>query len=135
MFRNIILLLLTLGLVVATGCRVKPTPGGTPGTLKAGGHQLSEIQVNVFADSNGTAQPIGFGVTKDDGKFVLFTPGAQGPLNLKSGDYTFTVETAGAPVFFPPEYASSATSPLKVRWTENDKALQLEVPLASAPGN
>lgn len=135
MFRHLTLLLLAMGFLTFPGCRVKPTPGGTPGTLKAGGYQLSEIQVNVFADGGGTAQAIGFGVTKDDGKFVLFTPGAQGPLHLKPGDYTFTVETAGAPVFFPPEYASAATSPLKVRWTENDQALQLEVPLANSPSN
>lgn len=134
MFRQLSTFALVVCLVTAiSGCGVKPTKGGTPGVLRAGGELIGEIQINVFAVEATGTRLIGFGVTGDQGQFELFTNGAQGPLLLTPGDYCFTVETAGAPVFFPQEYAAPATSPLKVRWSESDKALQLETPLSATP--
>lgn len=121
----ILLFLLTL----FTGCGPRPVTGGTPGTLRAGGELLSDIQVNVFQLEGGTWKPIGFGLTGLQGEFALFTPGAQGPLTLIPGNYRFTVESAGAPIFFPPEYAQAETTPLTITWPTSTSLLTLDVPL------
>jgi hypothetical protein len=63
-----------------------------------------------------------------DGAFELVANGAQGPLWLSPGEYRCTLESAGAPVQFPMEYAQADTTPLTISWSAGDKELDLEVP-------
>ena len=73
-------------------------------------------------------QPIGFGNTAVDGSFLLYTPGADGPLWLEPGDYVFTLESLGPPVQFPDVYVNAETSPLKVTWSREMQTLALKAP-------
>ena len=114
-------------MTVTAGCGVKSVPGGTTGQLFADGVPLSEIQVTVHTVDQGSAQPIGFGVTATDGSFDLVTNRAQGPLWLSSGEYRCTLESVGAPVRLPKEYLHADTTPLKVTWS-SDGDLDLQIP-------
>ena len=99
------------------GCGPQPVRGGTAGQLRAAGKPLSEIQVTVFQNEGAAYQPIGFAITKTDGSFQLLQNQARGPLMLAAGDYRCTLESAGAPVKIPKQFAKPETSPLKVSWT------------------
>ncbi len=115
--------------VVLPGCGgVQPVPGGTTGTLRAGNDLLAEIQVTVHQVDGQSLRPIGFGVTDRDGWFELVTNGATGPLWLSPGDYRCTLESAGAPVQIPGEYAKAETTPLRISWSANSDELNLEIP-------
>ena len=107
---------------------VKPVTGGTTGVLHAGDDFLSEFQVTVHEVEGSSTRPIGFGVTGPDGSFELVTNGAHGALWLSPGEYRCTLESAGAPVQFPKEYAQPNTTPLKISWSAGDEELDLEVP-------
>ena len=123
--------MLIILLVVLPGCGgVQPVPGGTTGTLRAGGEVLAEIQITIHQVEGGSFRPIGFGLTDRDGWFELVTNGAQGPLWLSPGDYRCTLESAGAPVEIPKEYAQAATTPLKVSWSAGSSELDLDIPTA-----
>lgn len=113
------------------GCGARPVTGGTAGVLHFGGKSTSDIQVTVHEVVGGTTQPIGFGVTLLDGSFHLVTNGARGALWLSPGEYRCTLESAGAPVKIPKEYARADTTPLKVDWSTSDQSLDLEVPTSS----
>jgi hypothetical protein len=114
------------------GCGgMKPVAGGTEGTLKVAGQLLSDIQVTVHQVEGGSTRPVGFGTTIADGTFKLVTNGAQGPLWLNAGEYRFTLESAGAPVQFPKDYAHADTTPLKLTWADGGSHLELEVPTAT----
>ena len=116
------------------GCGgVKPVTGGTQGTLKVGGQLLSDIQVTVHRVDGDTIESIGFGTTDNDGVFELVTNGAKGPLWLEEGEYRFTLESAGAPVQFSPEYALPTKTPLRVSWAGSEQDLELTASLAEAP--
>jgi hypothetical protein len=119
-----------LSLLLVSGCGVRGVTGGTPGVFRAGGEPLSEIQITVHEASSSGPRSIGFGVTAVDGAFELATPGAQGPLRLGPGEYVFTLESAGAPVKIPQEFLRAETSPLKVRWSTDQKSLDLQAPAA-----
>jgi hypothetical protein len=124
--RIVLLLMLAAAL---PGCGVQSVPGGTYGTLHAGDEWLSDVQVTVHQVEGSTTRAVGFGVTTLDGTFELFTNGAQGPLWLAPGEYRCTLESAGAPLQFPEEYARADTTPLKIDWSDADGDLDLEIPV------
>lgn len=109
------------------GCSDGPIPatGGTPGTLKFGDGVTSDINITVHRNSAGSFQPIGFGLTDIEGKFILYQTGAAGPLWLEPGDYAFTLESVGPSIAFPKEYLSPLLTPLKLSWTADSKSADL----------
>lgn len=107
----------------------RPVTGGTPGVLHAGTGTLSDIQVTVHEIDGTTSRPIGFAITDSNGEFELVTNGAQGPLLLSAGEYRCTLESAGAPVQLPIEYAKAETTPLKISWSDDTVELNLEIPV------
>ena len=112
------------------GCGgVKPVTGGTRGILHSGTDTFSEMQVTVHQIEGSEIHPIGFAVTKSDGAFELVSNDAEGPLVLTAGEYRCTLESAGAPLRFPKEYAKPETTPLKVTWSNGDVELDLKVPV------
>jgi len=115
--------------IALSGCGgVRPVPGGTKGTLRAGGQALSDIQVTVHQLDPDGMHPVGFGVTGPDGSFELVSMGAKEALWLAPGEYRLTLESAGAPVQIPKEYAQPAATPLKVSWSSGQTNLELEAP-------
>ena len=128
MIRRVMLLMLMLTTSAALGCRgVKPVVGGTEGILRVDDEYVSDIQVTVHEVDGSSFQAIGFGVTDNDGIFRLVTNGANGPLTLPPGDYRCTVESVGAPIQFPTEYAQAKSTPLKISWSGEDRELELKV--------
>jgi hypothetical protein len=126
--RLFVVLLFTL---VMAGCGgVQSVPGGTAGTLRAGDDVLAEIQVTIYQVDGVSSRPIGFGVTDRDGWFELVTSGARGPLWLSPGEYRCTLESAGAPLEIPKEYARAETTPLKVSWSAGSSELDLGISTA-----
>jgi len=121
-----------LVMTMLAGCGVSPVTGGTAGTLKVGDEIFSDVQVTVQRVEGSSFKPEGFGVTDIKGEFKLMTTGARGPLWLGPGEYRFTLDTAGAPIHFPPEYMKPETTPLKVSRSGSNDPLVLEVP-ASVP--
>jgi hypothetical protein len=130
--RRLVVLLL-LALCTVPGCGDARHAGGTPGSLVAGGQPLDEIQVTVHRPEGAGFLPVGFGVATTDGSFRLFAPGALADLRLEPGEYRFTLESVGAPVVVPKEYASPDTTPLRRTWTATDEKLLLEIPAVFAP--
>ncbi len=123
---------LSLTLPMICGCGAKSVPGGTKGVLLVGGSPMSELQINVYAITNGMPQAIGFGVTAEDGSFLLYQTGASSGLWLTPGEYRFTLESVGAPTVIPNEFTSAATTPWKVQWTGTEPTLNLDLPIAEA---
>ena len=114
---------------VLSGCSDAPAPatGGTSGTLTFGDGVTSDINITVHRSSAGSFQPIGFGLTDVEGKFILYQTGAAGPLWLEPGDYVFTLESVGPSIAFPKEYLNPQTTPLKLNWTADSKSADLAV--------
>jgi hypothetical protein len=110
------------------GCGVRPVTGGTKGVLRCAGKLRSDIQVTVHQVDGNSTQPIGFGVTTNDGSFRLVKTNASGALWLSPGEYRCTLESAGAPIRLAKEYARPDTTPLKISWSASDSSLDLEVP-------
>lgn len=98
------------------GCGPQPVQGGTAGHLRTAGKPLSDVQLTVFQSEGSAFKPLGFGLTTTDGSFQLFQNQARGPLVLTAGDYRFTLESAGAPINIPKQYAKPETTPLRVSW-------------------
>src|SRR5437867_2428463 len=130
MYKNLSHFVLVLIITALSGCGVRSVPGGTVGTLQIGGDFLSDIQVTVHQVEGDSTHPVGFGVTDAEGAFELVTNGAHGALWLSPGEYRCTLESAGAPVQLPVEYAQAETTPIKVSWSESDGSLDLAVPAA-----
>ena len=128
-FNNILTIFL-FSVSLLTGCSDAPAlaTGGTPGTLTFGDGVTSDINITVHRDSAGSFQPIGFGLTDVDGKFILYQTGAAGPLWLEPGDHVFTLESVGPSIKFPKEYLSPQSTPLKLNWTAESKSADLSVP-------
>jgi hypothetical protein len=123
-----------LWLVVLAGCGgPKPVTGGTPGMLTYRGKLPSDIRVTIHRVDGTASEPIGFGVTANDGTFQLVTNEARGPLRLSPGEYLCTLESVGSPIRIPREYTKPGSTPLKVSWSAADKSLDLDVPEASTP--
>ena len=120
-------------LILATlsGCGVKSVTGGTGGTLRVGGEWFSDIQVTIHHVDGSLTRTLGFGVTDAKGAFKLLKTGARGALWLDPAEYRCTLESAGAPVVIPEEYARAETTPLKVSLSGKN-GLDLEVPTLPA---
>lgn len=125
-FRFVWLLILATSVLGCGG--VKPVTGGTAGVLHSGSEKLSDIQITVHQVEGGSSKPIGFGIAGLDGSFQLVTDGAKGPLHLTPGEYRCTLESVGATVEIPKEYAQSDTTPLKITWRTSDQKLDLDIP-------
>ena len=127
-FNSILPILLFIASLL-TGCSDASAlaTGGTPGTLTFGDGVTSDINITVHRNSAGSFQPIGFGLTDVEGKFILYQTGAAGPLWLEPGDYVFTLESVGPSIAFPKEYLNPQTTPLKLNWTANSKSADLTV--------
>jgi hypothetical protein len=119
---------LALVLIAAAlpGCGVRPVTGGTKGVLRYGGKLLGDIQVTVHQVDGNSTQPIGFGVTANDGSFRLVKNNASGALWLSAGEYRCTLESAGAPIRVAKVYTKADTTPLKITWSASDKSLDLD---------
>lgn len=126
---NSILSVFLFTVLLLSGCSDAPAPatGGTPGTLTFGDGVTSDINITVHRSSAGSFQPIGFGLTDIEGKFILYQTGAAGPLWLEPGDYVFTLESVGPSIAFPKEYLSPQSTPLKLSWTADSKSADLTV--------
>jgi hypothetical protein len=122
--------IVSLAIIAAAlvGCGPQPVAGGTPGVLRAGGNPVSDIQITVYEADGEAWRAMGFGVPGADGAFELVTNGAAGALWLPPGEYRCTLESVGAPVRIPKEYAQVETTPLTVSWSESDEMLTLEIP-------
>lgn len=126
---NSILSVYLFTVLLLSGCSDAPAPatGGTPGTLTFGDGVTSDINITVHRSSAGSFQPIGFGLTDIEGKFILYQTGAAGPLWLEPGDYVFTLESVGPSIAFPKEYLSPQSTPLKLSWTADSTSADLTV--------
>jgi uncharacterized iron-regulated membrane protein len=111
------------------GCGPRPVTGGTPGVLIANGQPLAEVQINVHQMVDNKPQKVGFGISDSDGSFSLVKNEAKGLLRLAPGEYRCTLESAGAPIQVPPEYAAWETTPLNITWREEMRMLELVLPL------
>jgi len=120
---------LLVALAFATGCGVKPVPGGTNGTLRSEQGPLGDVQITLHSQVDRGFQPVGFGVADAEGQFQLYANGAQGPLWLPAGEYSCTLESAGSPLQIPDEYQRPESSPLRFVWESGDGQLDLEVPV------
>jgi hypothetical protein len=85
------------------------------------------VQLTLHRQAGASWQAVGFADTAADGSFELVTRGAAGPLNLEAGEYRVTLESVGAPIRIPPQYAEPASSPLSVSWSTGDHALNVEL--------
>ena len=117
----------TVSLLSGCGDAPAPTAGGTPGTLTFGDGVTSDINITVHRNSAGSFQPIGFGLTDVEGKFILYQTGAAGPLWLEPGDYVFTLESVGPSITLPKEYFSPLSTPLNLSWTADSTSADLKV--------
>lgn len=124
--KNLLPGLLLPVLFVLSGCGANPVAGGTKGRLQAGTAGLGDIQLTVHHSERGNWQPIGFGVTDDQGKFELVQNRAQGPLWLTPGDYRCTLQSAGAPVAIPDEFSRPETTPLQTAVKNKNDFLELK---------
>lgn len=126
---NSILSVFLFNVLLLSGCSDASAParGGTPGTLTFGDGVTSDINITVHRNSAGSFQPIGFGLTDVEGKFILYKTGAAGPLWLEPGDYVFTLESVGPSIEFPKEYLSPQSTPLMLNWTADSTSADLTV--------
>lgn len=130
MFSHLRYFMLAFILTSLSGCSgsTQSAAGGTAGKLSFGDEVSSDIRITVCKKLAGKFQTIGFGNTAPDGSFVLYKHGANEPLWLEPGDYSFTLESVGPPVEFPVAYVDPETSPLRVAWTSELQTLELNAP-------
>ncbi len=121
---------LVASLIALAGCGPRPISGGTQGTLCAEDGALGEVQLTVYEAEGDGWRTIGFADTNADGTFELVTVGAKERLVLSPGEYRCTLESVGAPIVFPPQYAAAETTPLRVVWPSADGRLDLTVPIS-----
>jgi hypothetical protein len=126
---NSILSVFLFTVLLLSGCSdaSAPATGGTPGTLTFADGVTSDINITVHRNSAGRFQPVGFGLTDVEGKFILYQTGAVGPLWLEPGDYVFTLESVGPSIAFPKEYINPQSTPLKLDWTADSTSADLKV--------
>jgi len=126
-FSNRVIFALICTLTVAGCSGDRSVPGGTQGTLKHGNMGLRDMRIEVHAVGN--SQPIGFGVTRDGGRFELFESNAQQGLHLQPGEYSFTLESIGPePIALRPELRQPQRTLLRKTWSESDTALEITLP-------
>jgi hypothetical protein len=90
------------------------------------------VQVTVH-HGGGPFEPLGFGVSGTDGSFALLQNQARGPLKLEPGEYCCTLESAGAPVRIPKQYAKPETTTLRCSWQGGAQTLDLNIPEKLVP--
>lgn len=119
-------------LSLAIGCGPRATQPGTAGKLLISGEPVGEILVHIHKLEAGQPARLGFGETKADGSFHLFTNEGRGPLVLVPGDYAITLESSGTPFAIPPEFQKPESTPLKTSWGASNSTLDLSAsfPLA-----
>ena len=126
------LTLIPLLLATVVGCgRVETVPdtsGGTTGKLHNGREPLVGIQVTVHQVEGNSTEPIGVAASRLDGSFELATMDGTCACQLPAGKYCCTLESAGAPVAIPAEFAKPETTPLKIALSNEDEAIDLKVP-------
>lgn len=122
--------LLLLAVCLLCGCSDSPAKatGGTPGALTFADGVTSDINITIHQNSAGNFQPVGFGLTDVDGKFILYQTRAAGPLWLEPGEYVFTLESVGPSIIFPNEYLNPQSTPLRLNWTADLESADLSVP-------
>ncbi|MCU0711066.1 MAG: hypothetical protein MUC43_03330 [Pirellula sp.] len=101
--------------------------GGTPGLLRLGDAPLADFQIKVFGQTDGTL--VGTGTTNWEGRFKLVNPDGKAPCWLPSGDFVCELESFGteAPKLSP-SYRDKAKSPLKIKWTDSQQQMELQIP-------
>ena len=121
--------LASLSLLPIAGCGPTPVLGGTHGLLHSNGTPLRDIEVTLYQQDGSDWRRVGSGVSQPDGSFELVQPAATGSLFLGPGEYRITLHSVGTEtVEFPAEFTDPAKTPLQQVWTEQDVALDLDVP-------
>ena len=132
MIQKFRLTLIPLFIAAIVGCgrieTVPDTSGGTTGKIHNGREPLIGIQVTVYQVDGDSAEPIGVAASRLDGSFELATMDGTCACQLPAGEYRCTLESAGAPIAIPTEFAKPETTPLKIALTLDDEAIDLKVP-------
>jgi hypothetical protein len=132
MIRKFRLTLIPLLLAAIIGCgRVETVPdtsGGTSGKIHNGREPLVGIQVTLHQVDGDSTEPIGVAASRLDGSFELATMDGTCACQLPAGEYRCTLESAGAPITIPTEFARPETTPLKIALSKDDEAIDLKVP-------
>ena len=118
--------------VAIVGCgRVETVPdtsGGTTGKIHNGREPLIGIQVTVHRVDGDSTEAIGVAASRLDGSFELAAMDGTCACQLLAGEYRCTLESAGAPISIPVEFAKPETTPLKIALSNDDEAIDLKVP-------
>ena len=117
--------------VACSGCgaeRVLEISGGTTGKIHNGREPLIGIQVTVHQLDGESIKPIGVAASRLDGSFELVTMDGTGACQLLPGEYRCTLESVGAPVVIPAEFAKPETTPLKIALSDEEEAIDLKLP-------
>jgi hypothetical protein len=132
MIQKFRLTLIPLMLAAIVGCgrseTVPDTTGGTSGKIHNGREPLVGIQVTVHQVNGDSTEPIGVAASRIDGSFELATMDGTGACQLPAGEYRCTLESAGAPISIPTEFAKPDTTPLKIARSNDDETIELKVP-------
>lgn len=128
--KNVVRCVFAIGCLMGllSGCSGdRSVTGGTKGTLRTTTTELCDVRVNVYVA--GTMEPIGFGITRDQGRFELYRPDAFSALYLSPGEYSFTLESLGPdPLPLAPQLRHPRRTPLRKRWSESDSTLEIVIP-------
>ena len=132
MIQKIRSMLIPLLLAAIAGCgrleTVPDTSGGTPGKIHNGREPLIGIQVTVHQVDGDSIEPIAVAASRLDGSFELATMDGTSACQLPAGEYRCTLESAGAPISIPTEFAKPETTPLKIALSNDDEAIDLKIP-------
>jgi len=102
--------------------------GGTTGKVHNGRDPLFGIQVTVHQVDGDSLEPVGVAAARLDGTFELVTMDGIEACQLPPGEYRCTVESVGAPLVIPKEFAEPRTTPLKILLSRDDEAIDLDIP-------
>jgi len=127
------LTLFPLVFIAIAGCGgssdgVGPITGGTTGKIHNGRDPLFGIQVTVHQLDGESMEPIGVAATKLDGSFELVTMDGTEACQLAPGAYRCTLESVGAPLVIPEEFAEPGKTPLKIVLSGDDEMIDLDIP-------
>lgn len=121
---------LLVAIVAASGCGgTEEIEGGTPGIIHVGSTPLADVHVSVYRPDATASEPLAFGVSDANGRFVLRRRESLEGAWLEPGEYRCTIESAGEfQLHWPAEFQSPQDSPLNVNWSSAEKELDLNVP-------
>ncbi len=116
--------------MAASGCGgTEEIEGGTPGIIRVGSTPLADVHVSVYQSGNIAPEPLAFGVSDSEGRFVLRRRGSLEGVWLEPGEYCCTIESTGEfQLLWPDEFQSPQETPLKVNWSSAEQELDLDVP-------